>query len=588
MDAVSKFVLRYASFARELAKDETSEQRKNELTEIAKNCEWLAYNPPETFWQAMQLIHFNFIIPTVASNQVGTQVGRLDQDLIRFFRKDTEEGLLSHETALDILENWFCILNTDLYVFLDEDVASRNAMFPQGGVPTVGGQTRDGFDATNELSYMVLEAERNTRNPGPDIAVRIHRNTPDDFLREVCKTISIGTGKPKLFMDESWYQRGMAKGYPIEEIRDYQGAFCAESSLSGQIYWVPENAQVMGGFGLYIDLAMHDGWSHFFGMQLGEKTGDARNFTSFDEVYDAVRRQAEYIVKKILPARQTIARAPGELVPDSFISAVMDDCLEKGIGWEKGGARYNTFGFNTVGNSVGGNSLMAIKRVVFEDRKITMRELVDALASNYEGPRGEEIRLMMKSAPKFGNDNDEVDLLTKNIMEMDIAEYQKYRGPQGGYGVGTFDAVTAHIGFGSVVWATPDGRKAGDPLNEGGVSPYQGTDKQGPTASIKSVAKLPWTNPNAYGGVFNMWIDPKNLQTDEEIEKFMALVRTYNTLGGQEIQFNCIGSDTLRHAQDHPEGYDNLIVRVAGYSSYYTGLARDVQDDILERTEQHI
>lgn len=588
LDAAAKYSRRYAAFARRLAQQEKDTQRKWELEQIAGNCDWIAENPPKTYWQALQLIFFTNIIPILSSHHHGTQVGRVDQYLYPFYKKETEAGTLTEDFARDIMEAWYCIQNADFYQLLDADVASRNANFAMGGVPTSGGQLIDGSDATNDLSYMLLQCEEHVRLAGPESCVRIHENTPDDFLREVCRVISIGTGKPKLFMDETFYKRGANSGYTMEQMRDYQGAFCAESSLPGQTYWVPENAMILGGFGMYTELALNNGVSRMLGEQIGLATGDPRQFKTFDEVMDAYKKQVAYLIHRILPAKQLIMSGPPKLVPDPFVSAIMDDCLEKGKDWERGGARYNTFGYMTVGSAVAGNSLAAIKKVVFDDKKITMAELIDALDANFEGPKNEEIRQMLLRAPKFGNDDDYVDDLIVETIQIDIDEYQKYEGPQGGRGVGTYDAVTNHIPFGSVVGATPDGRKAGDPLNEGGVSPYQGTDKEGPTAVLKSVAKMPWTNPGMYGGVLNVRLDPKSVKEDGGMEKLMAFIRAFNRLGGQEIQFNCIDEEVLKEAQEKPRDYDNLLVRVAGYSSFFTGLARDVQDDIIVRTEQQL
>lgn len=588
MEAAAVYVRRYAALARELSEREKNPARKKELRTIAENCEWIAENPAKTYWQALQMMTFNFLLPTISTNPPGTQHGRMDQFLYPYLKADMERGDIDRDFALDILESWYCLHNADAYLVLDTEIAEKDANYPMGGTPSCGGQDRSGKDATNDVSYMMLEAERNTRMPGPELCTRIHKDTPDEFLREVCKTIALGTGKPKLFMDETWYARAAKRGYPIEDVRDYQCAFCAENSLTGSVYWVPENAQILGGFGTYVELTLNDGKSRLFNEQFGPHTGDPRTFRTFDELMDAYKKQVAHIIKRILPARQVIQRAVGEVAPDPILGAFMDDCIEKGLGWEKGGARYSHFGFMTIGSVVAGNSLAAVKKLVFEDKSVTMDELLTALETNFAGPRGEEIRQLCLNAPKFGNDDDYVDSLVTETMLIDLEEYAKYTGPQGGDGVGTYDAVTAHIPHGAVVGATPDGRKAGSPLNEGGVSPYQGTDKQGPTSALKSVAKMPWTHPNMYGGVFNMRLDPKTVMAEDGIEKFMSLVRAYNRLGGQEIQFNNVSFETLREAQEKPEDYNSLIVRVAGYSSYFTGLARDIQDDILERTENAV
>jgi len=585
LDAAIKWIHRYADLARDLAKKEVDPQRKKELEIIASNCSWVAENPARTFWEGVQAVYFNCLLLNLAGPP-GVQIGRIDQYLYPYLKNELDKGTITKDFAQDILESFFCVVNANAYHVFDKDVASRYAYFSMGiTMVNAGGQTRDGRDATNELSHMLLDAEINVRLAAPEFGVRIHKDTPDEFLRHVAEVIRVGTGKPKVFCDETWYARGMAMGYPIEKLRDYQGAWCAESSTAGDTYWVPENGLVFGGSARMVEFMLNNGKSMLTGEQLGAQTGDAKTFASFDEVREAYKKQVAYVTKRIQPAKQAIHMAHADACPNPIVSAFMDDCLEKGLDWERGGARYYRFGSFNTGIAVAGNSLAAIKKLVFDDKVLTMEELVNSCLSNFEGKRGEVIRQMCLNAPKWGNDDDYVDCLTREAVLIDIEEQKKYSLPWGGCNTAvTFDVVTMHLPFGLVVGATPDGRKASDPLNEGGVSPYQGTDATGPTGVMKSIAKLPWDNPHVYGGVLNMKFSRKALEGEDNLKNFMALLRTYDAIGGYHVQFNCIDHETLRDAQQHPEKHRNLMIRVAGYSSYFVELDRVVQDDIIDRT----
>ncbi len=586
MDAGIKWARRYAAYARELAQQEKDPQRKQELEMIASNCEWVPENSPRTFWEGVQAVWFLCLLPNISGAGSGIEFGRMDQYLYPLYKKDIEEGRITKEFAQDILECFWCIDNCDAYLAFDKDVASRYAYFPMAiSIPTVGGQTPDGRDASNELSHMMLDAEMNVQLAAPEFSARIHEKMPDEYLHHVAEVIRLGTGKPKIFADEGWYDRALKMGYTIEEARNYIGAFCAESSTVGDTYWVPENGIVFGGGARLIELTMNHGKSLMTGEQLGLDVGDVTKFSTFDEFMAAFKKEVDFVINKIEPTRQAIHLAHAEVAPNPFTSAFMNDCLERGLDWEKGGARHYRYGAFNMGFTCAGNSLAAIKKLVYDDKVVTMEELVNACRTNFEGKRGEEIRQLCLNAPKWGNDDDYVDALIREAVLIDLDAHQPFTNPFSKTpSTITFDILTSHLPFGSVVGATPDGRKNGDPLNEGGVSPYQGTDSEGPTAVLKSIAKLPWDDPRVYGGVLNIKFSRNALAGEDNLTRFMALLRTWCDLHGQEVQFNCIDHETLRDAQEHPDQHRNLLIRVAGYSSYFVELDRVVQDDIITRT----
>jgi formate C-acetyltransferase len=429
---------------------------------------------------------------------------------------------------------------------------------------------------------MMLDCEKHLRLRQPEFLVPIHKDTPDDLLRSACELVRLGTGKPKFVSLETMQKMRMADPMPytLEELRNLVWAGCGENTIPAVERSGVDSAWYTG-LPLALELALNNGVSRLTGEKWGLETGNPRKFKSFDEVMEAFKKQVANAVRHRCIHSDAIIMAQSQIAPAPFRSAFIFDCLGKGLDIYRGGAKYNFDVGADVGITTCGDCLAAIKKVVFDEKKITMPELLDAMDANFEGK--EDLRQMLLSAPKFGNDDDQVDLITRQIARFASLEHRRHPHIHGGMHRSSHTTVTAGIAIGRMVGATPDGRKAGEPLNEGGVSPHQGRDTKGPTAVMKSVSKLDWQT--AYGGVLNIKLTTNALKGDEGVSLLMALIRAYHDMGGFHVQFNCVDLKTLRDAQKHPEKYQDLLVRVGAYSAYFIQLSRVLQDDIISRTE---
>ena len=585
LDGVIHFSNRYAGLAKELAANEPDLQRKAELLQIAANCDRVPENPPSTYYEALQFIWIITIALVLESGGPSNSVGRMDQFLYPFYRKDIDEGKISQMEAQELLDSFWCKF-IDITNVSDAMTATGGAGFPVWTNINLGGQKRDGSDASNALSHMCLDADSHVGFSEPDIWVRIHKDTPDGFLHHVCKVIKEGRGKPPLMFDEGVYWRALDKkkwwgkkveksGISIEDIRDYCVIGCAGVTLAGKWYDMWEHSFILGGFGLYLELALNNGKSRLTGEQLGPETGDPKKFTSFDDVMTAYKKQVDHALKFAVVPKYIIDIAHRELAPVPFRSALTKDAINEGVDCTWFTEKKN---MGLVHYSVGaanlGDSLAAIKKLVFEEKVISMPELIDALDRNFEGR--EDIRsMLLNKAPKYGNDIEYVDDLVKEAVSYESEVCQRYPNMDG---AGTW-AVTGGIVSGHIIGATPDGRKAGEPLAEGGMSPYQGRDQEGPTAAMRSVARA------ELDSIYNIRLNPAVFKGEDGLEKLMGLIRGYDELGGWQVQFNVVNAQDLKDAQRHPEKHRDLLVRVAGYSAYFTLLNTEIQDDIIRRTE---
>jgi formate C-acetyltransferase len=584
LNAGIDYAHRYAELAGKMAEKETDLQRKQELEKIAEVCKRVPENPARSFHEAVQSVWFVQVLWYIESIGHAHAPGRCDQYLYPFYRKDMDKGIISQEAAQELVELFWIKLN-DPVIVIDEVTANLFAGFPTTQDITLGGVRReDGLDATNELSHMMLHAEMRVRLIMPELVVAIHKNTPDDFLKHACELVQLGTGKPKFIMVEAMQEMRTTDpyNYTIEEIRDLVMNGCGENSLprcerSGiDIAWHTSLPFIL-------ELALNNGISRMSGDKVGVESGDPRQFTNFDHVMEAFTKQAEHAIKHTCIHRNAMSLAHAQVAPNPFQSTVIYNCLEKGLDFTRGGAKYSHDSGADVGLGTLGDSLAAIKKLVFDDKKITMRELIDSLDSDFDGKRGEEIRQMCLQAPKWGNDDDYVDLLTRKAGQIAVQEYGKYKNIHGGPQRTTLASVTAGVLFGAMTGATPDGRKAGEPQNEGGVSPHQGRDQNGPTAVLNSVSKLDLSSP-CLGAVLNLKFSTKAVEDQRGLELLASLIRAYNNLGGYHVQFNCVDTEKLRDAQKHPEKYKDLMIRVAAYTAYFTQLRREIQEEIIIRT----
>ena len=585
--AAINFAKRYAVLAREMADKEADPKRQAELMQIAEHCEWVPGNPARTFWEAMQSLWFAHLIVQIESNGHSMGYGRFDRFMYPFYQKDIDEGRITPEEAVELLECLW-IKTTEINKVRDW-AATRVVMgYPMFQQLTIGGQTIDGKSAINDLSWLCLEATANQKIIQPSLSVRWWNECPDDFLLKCCEVINIHRGgQPAMYSDEVIIPSQMGVGISLEDAYDYAIDGCVSPTEPGKARREGPSA----GYNMHkvLEVALFNGRDPRTGIQLCPNPGnkDLSAFESFDEVMAAVKHQLEYYDRQGVIALLCIERAYAERTPTPFASALMDDCIQRGEDIEWGGAHYNTLFLRGVGMSNVGNSLAAIKKLVFEDKKLTGAQIRHALETNFEDtsttPTGLEIQQMLLAAPKYGNDDDYVDLLVKEATGHAMRDVRRYTSWTGGRGGFALLPVSQNVPMGEIIGATPDGRKAGVPTAEG-CSPTRGTDVKGPTAAVKSVAKLDHVLADN-GSLLNQKFNPTVLKDISGLRKLAALIKTYFDLKGMHIQFNVVSAETLREAQKHPEEYADLMVRVAGYSALFVSLDPAMQEDIIMRTE---
>ncbi|MEW6425065.1 MAG: formate C-acetyltransferase/glycerol dehydratase family glycyl radical enzyme [Bacillota bacterium] len=579
LEAAIGFARRYAELAASMAEKESDIQRKAELERIAEVCNWVPANPARTFYEAIQSLWFSFLVIQIESFGPGVGFLRADQYLYPFYKKDIEEGRITREEALELIELLY-IKTNELVIPYPTEVSKIFAGFTMSANVTLGGLTKDGKDAVNELSYLFLEAEKEVGLNSEDIIIRVHKKNPDAFLIKACEVAKALRGKIKFVSDETIIQQLIKDGKPVEYARDYAITGCNSPTVPGYSLDIPGG---IVNLPLMLELALNNGVSRITGEQIGPKTGDPREFKSYDEVWDAYKKQVEALIPVALLFRNVDKQLFAEFLQSPFQSALYHNCIEKGLDVINGGtAPYISFAISLGGAPNVGDSLAAIKKVVFEDKKVTMDKLIDALDKNFEGE--EEVLHMLKAAPKFGNNDDYVDSIVNDVLTHAAGEVAKYRGFRGAVSNAAAGVITANIPLGYLVGALPGGRRAGEPLAEGGISPYQGRNVCGPTATMMSVAKLDHLKLT-HGSVLNMRFSPGALKDESKIRKFAALIRTFLEAGGALVQFNIVSTDVLRDAQRYPEKYKDLLVRVATYSAYFVELSPELQNDIIARFE---
>lgn len=580
-DAVCRWAARYADLARRMAKEETDARRRREYEMIATICDWVPANPARNFREAIQSFWFAHLLLYIEQNGLAVSPGRFDQYMYPYYKQSLEKGEITREEAQELLECLW-IKFTEIMRAYDYECARYFAGFSISENIVLGGLTPDGRDATNELSYMCLDAEKHTRLSQPNLGIRLHHRTPEDFLLKAVEVISLGRTKPEIFNDEVAITMLTSLGVPLEEARDY--------SISGCVEAVPPHCNgmtnaAMSNIAKALELALNDGVCRLSGRQVGPRTGNPRNFKSFEELFEAFKLQVSHYVKHMVTALNIIEEVHAQIHPLPYFSLLMDDCVATGKDITWGGARYNYTGPQAVGLADVADSLAAVKKLVFEDKVVTMDELIDALDTNFEG-REDLRQLLINGAPKYGNDDDYVDTLAREVAKVYCTEVSKYKNTRGGvYRPGIY-SVSANVPLGLHVGALPNGRMATAPLADG-ISPSHGCEKFGPTGVVKSAAKLDHQRISN-GTILNLKFTPAILSDLRGRMNLAALIRTYFDLGGWHVQFNVVSADTLRKAQKEPEKYRGLIIRVAGYSAFFTELDRAVQDDIIDRTEHAV
>ena len=568
---------RYASLAKEMAKDEKNAARKRELEEIAVVCEHVPANPARNFREAIQAYWFIMLgIWLEAPAELNAPPITFTKCLYPFYKRDKEEGKITPEEAIELIQFFFLECNR-----LCDILSPHGRRFSQtrlGLQLGLGGYTPDGGDATNEVDYLVLEAQRQVQMPEPLVNLMYHDKLSDEFLLKCIELVKTGVGQPAFHNGRIAVERHLFHNHAtLNEARTCGIGGCVQSALPGLMngYWY-----IRLGVAKMIELVLENGKDPLTGIQLGLQTGDANSFQTYDEFYQAFIKQLEYFIPLSHNASRIVWNCQRDF-PAPFGSTLVCDCIEKGKDLTHGGARYS-FGDGVclVGVVDAANSLAAIKKLVFEDKKITMSQLREALAADFEGH--EDIQRMCLDAPKYGNDDEYADSIAKDIYDI-CYELTPQTDHLGQRVMPSAYSVAAHTAQGEYTGALPNGRKARLALADASVSAQGGTDTNGPTALVKSAAKI--LDGVKYSSThFNMKFHPTALK-GEGSKKLLSLIKTYFDLGGYHVQFNCVSSETLKEAQLHPEEYKDLIVRVAGFSAFFIHLDNDLQDEIIKRTE---
>jgi formate C-acetyltransferase len=590
INGFQSFIRRFEKLALEMSQCEADEIRKAELVRISGICGRISENPPSDFYEALQLTWFVQLILQIESNGHSVSLGRMDQYLYRFYKNDLISGKIDEEFALELLENtWIKLLSVNKIRSWSHTRYSAGGPLYQN--VTVGGQTPDGKDAVNELSFLILDSVGRMKLTQPNLSVRFHRKISNEFLTECVNVIGKGFGMPAFNNDEVVIPSLIELGVRREDAFNYSAIGCIEIAVPGKWGYRCTGMSFLN-FMRVLLAAMNDGLDEMSGKTFHKGNGKFRDFKYFSELMDAWKHQVEFYTRATVEIDTAADLALEELVPDILCSAFVDDCISRGKTIKEGGSVYDFISGLQVGIANLGNSLAAIRKLVFEDQIITKEALNVNLKNNFEGKEGEKIRqLLLNYAPKYGNDDDYVDKLLHDAYMIYIKELTKYhttrfgRGPVGcRYYAGT-SSISANVPSGSVVPATPDGRKAFTPLAEGS-SPTSGTDILGPTAVFKSVSKLP-TNKILGGVLLNQKLSPSALSNETQKIKLISIIRTFfESLKGWHVQYNIVSRETLLNAKKDPENYRDLVVRVAGYSAFFTTLSPDTQDDIIARTEQ--
>ena len=579
-DAVIIFAQRYAAKARELAEKESDPVRRSELERIAEVCSHVPAHAPRNFWEALQsywFVHLSVI--TELNTWDSFNPGRLDQHLLGFYEMGLQEGTLSPEQAKELLQCFWIKFNNQPAPPKVGVTEEQSGTYVDFALINTGGVTpADGSNAVNDISYMILDVVEEMRLPQPSSCVQISKKNPDRFLKRACEVIRTGFGQPSVFNTDVIIKEMLQDGKNMTDARTGGPSGCVTISSFGK-----ESCTLTGyiNWPKIFELACNNGVDPNSGEQVGPQTGDASKFDSYQQLVDAYKEQLKYFIDLKIRSNNVIERLYANYMPAPFMSILMDDCIARGLDYHNGGPRYNPTYIQGVGIGTTTDALTAVKYHVFEQQNITMDELLTAMQANFEGHERLQKTLLYRT-PKYGNDDDYADSIAEEVFN---AYYDLLNGrpnTKGGKYRVNLLPTTVHIYFGSVVGALPNGRKAGEPVSEG-ISPTQGSDTKGPTAVIKSAARIDHVRTG--GTLLNMKFNPDVLAGDG-IDKLAHLIRSYFKLDGHHVQFNVIGAETLRKAQQNPERHRDLIVRVAGFSDYFVDVGRDLQNEIIARTEQ--
>lgn len=577
--AIIRFAERHAELALSMAAVEPDPRRRVELEQIAEVCSHVPAHAPRNFWEALQYYWFVHLGVTTELNTWDSFCpGRLDQHLHPFYQKGLEDGSLTREFAEELFQCFWIKFNNQPAPPKVGVTAAESGTYTDFAQINVGGMKPDGSDGVNEVSYLLLDVIEEMRLLQPSSSIQVSKKNPDRFIKRAARIIRTGFGQPSVFNADLIAQELVRMGKSLTDARQGGSSGCVEVGAFGKEAYI-----LTGYFNLpkVLEITLHNGVDPRTGKQIGPQTGDPRSFTSFDELFAAFEQQMKYFLDIKIRGSNVIERLYATYMPAPFLSLLISDCIQNGKDYHAGGARYNTSYIQGVGMGSITDSLSALKHHVFEEKTLSMNEVLEALNANFAG-HGRTHQLLLNHTPKFGNDDDRADDVMVKVFE---AYYQAIEGrpnTRGGQFHINLLPTTAHVYFGSVMGASPDGRLAGQPLSEG-VSPVQGADRCGPTAVLRSVAKM--DHARTGGTLLNQKFTPDLLKDDDGLNRLVQLIRAYFKLDGHHIQFNVVEAETLRKAKKNPQQYRDLIVRVAGYSDYFCDLSESLQDEIIARTE---
>ncbi len=567
---------RYADKAGKMAEKEENVRQRQELLEIASICSKVPANPPTTFQEALQFIWFVQLGAILSENPLALNPGRFDQFMYPYYVHDIKEGVKTEEDILELIECYWLKLSEWVWT-ISANTADFFAGYNQFQNLTVGGKTRDGKDATNELSYLCLRATEEVQTHQPGLSVRIHQDCPQEFLDQVTHLVSLGSGFPAIHNDSAGYQMLLNAGYEPEDARDWNNCGCVVPHFRKTYEWT---SAVNINFTAALEYALHQGISRITGEQMGLGEKPAGEFETYEEVENAFIRQFDHLIDLGVQSTILAQQLHKEMVPRPFLSSTHEYCVKEGVDLVNAGSKYNIGPVLTgIGLAVTANSLAAIKKMVFDEKVVDMETLTDALDKNWEGY--EKLQQLARVSPKYGNDDDFVDDIARRIANHYYEKTHSYTDINGNHFLSAFMGISNYLPTGKVVGATPDGRKAAMPLSEG-VSPEAGTDQSTPLAAMRSAAKI---NQDVHSGgtLLNLRLNQDLVHTKRGQSNLGAMIQSFFALGAFHVQFNTISTETLLKAQEHPDEYKDLLVRVAGYSTQFVNLSKAMQDAIILR-----
>ncbi len=579
LDAVIRFAERHAERARELAAVEADPARKAELERVAEVCTRVPAHAPRDFWEALQAYWFVHLGVTTELNTWDAFCpGHLDRHLAPFYAAGLADGTLTRDAAEELLQCFWIKFNNQPAPPKVGVTAAESGTYTDFAQINAGGILADGSDGVSDVTYLMLDVIEEMRLLQPSSSIQVSRKNPDRFIKRAGRIIRTGFGQPSVFNADLIVQELVRMGKTVEDARDGGSSGCVEVGAFGKEAFI-----LAGYFNIpkMLELALHDGVDPRTGRQIGPRTGDPADFTTFDDLFAAFLAQMRHFVEIKVRGNSVIERLYATYMPAPFLSTLIDDCIARGRDYHDGGPRYDTTYIQGVGIGTITDALSAIKHHVFDRQDLTMTGLLAALAADFAGYERER-QLLLNRTPRYGNDDDAADALMVRVFNAFFDLIDGRKNTRGGTYHLNMLPTTCHVYFGSVIGATPDGRRARTPLSEG-ISPVQGADRRGPTAVIKSAAKM--DHARTGGTLLNQKFTPQLLADDAGLDKLTQLIRSYFRLDGHHIQFNVVDVETLRRAQAHPEQHRDLIVRVAGYSDYFCDLSVALQDEIIARTE---